>query len=835
MYDNPMDVISDAFRHQGKEKVGTIAVNRYQAGWISNSGVEVHKSGTAVYALRPPGTSQERSLRPAGGLPEMLALPGARGVFIALGAREASGFDEQLTEVPRQGGSKGKEGVEAYLIDQRTSACNVMSRGNHGVCMALLRRTRQVRPTGSTGATSHVYVKNGSFRTNSLSSTRIPDFTITVADKIDDSWLVRVSPGNRSTVMFSDIRGNAHQYSIELLKTMGVSNGCGTRNRYCPRSFTTRAQMAMFLVRAMGEEPILKKDRSFATFSDVPRSHWAWGYVEKLADLEITKGCTRQSFCANRTVTRAQMAAFLIRALEETELSDIDPTYMDVSSDHWALGYIEQLKDINLIVDCSTAGEGNYCPEGNIRRDALAGWLVKALLTLQVGPLLPAPGSPPSVPRNVRLSSQQTLTWGRPWSSGTGGISGYDISYGVVDGDQWIASTTGTGRSLSLAGLDLDPNVGGEQVFVRIRARNNNGASAWTSKTTFTSPTTAPDTTTVTLWQIETRPTKFDTAHREVEFALTSGNTFTYAGRTYTISSIKTYNRAPRIQVTPDLEDHELPDRTLIRFWPTDTPASVQTIRLADGNEMADSHQWDLIWPSASHPIDLNRNTTWHIDITIPAITTTTTTASTTTAPTTTTTTTASTNTSTTTTTTTTTAPTTTTTTTTTTPTTTTTTTTAPTTTTTTTTPTTTTTGAQPVTIWQIETLPTQFDTDEYEFALTSGNTFTYAGRTYTINSIKIYRRHPRIQATPDLEDHELPGRTLLRFWPVDTPGSVQTIRLSDGNAMPTGHQWDLIWHRSRSPIDITRNTTWHIDLTIPASTSSTTTTAPTTTTAAAP
>lgn len=139
------------------------------------------------------------------------------------------------------------------------------------------------------------------------------------------------------------------------------------------------------------------------------------------------------------------------------------------------------------------------------------------------------------------------------------------------------------------------------------------------------------------------------------------------------------------------------------------------------------------------------------------------------------------------------------------------------------------------MTIWQIETLPTQFDTDEYEFALTSGNTFTYAGRTYTINSIKIYRRHPRIQATPDLEDHELPGRTLLRFWPVDTPGSVQTIRLSDGNAMPTGHQWDLIWHRSRSPIDITRNTTWHIDLTIPASTSSTTTTAPTTTTAAAP
>ncbi len=123
----------------------------------------------------------------------------------------------------------------------------------------------------------------------------------------------------------------------------------------------------------------------------------------------------------------------------------------------------------------------------------------------------------------------------------------------------------------------------------------------------------------VTVWQIETRPSKFDTAHREVEFALTSGNTFTYAGRTYTISSIKTYNRAPRIQATPDLEDHELPGGTLIRFWPVDTPSSVQTIRLSDGNEMPSDHRWDVIWPSARYPIDLYRNTTWHIDLTIPS------------------------------------------------------------------------------------------------------------------------------------------------------------------------------------------------------------------------
>ena len=136
-----------------------------------------------------------------------------------------------------------------------------------------------------------------------------------------------------------------------------------------------------------------------------------------------------------------------------------------------------------------------------------------------------------------------------------------------------------------------------------------------TSAATSTTATAQP----VTVWQIETRPTRYDPPSREIEFTFTSGNTFTYAGRTYTINAVKTYNRAPRIQATPDLEDHELPGRTLIRFWPTDTPGRVQTIRLSDGGEMEAGHRWDLIWPSRRWPINIDRNTTWHIDLTIPA------------------------------------------------------------------------------------------------------------------------------------------------------------------------------------------------------------------------
>ena len=108
-------------------------------------------------------------------------------------------------------------------------------------------------------------------------------------------------------------------------------------------------------------------------------------------------------------------------------------------------------------------------------------------------------------------------------------------------------------------------------------------------------------------------------------------------------------------------------------------------------------------------------------------------------------------------------------------------------------------------------------DTGAVGFFVSGGDGGRPAGRTYTIDRIKTHRLGARIQATPDLEDHELPDRTQIRFWPIDTPASVQTLRLGDAIVMPDGNRWDLIWGRRRYPIDIDRNTTWHIDLTIPA------------------
>jgi len=78
---------------------------------------------------------------------------------------------------------------------------------------------------------------------------------------------------------------------------------------YCPTASVTRQEMASFLVRALDLEPA-----SLDYFIDDAGSpHEADNNTLALA--EITLGCGPQTFCPLSVVVREQMAAFLHRAL----------------------------------------------------------------------------------------------------------------------------------------------------------------------------------------------------------------------------------------------------------------------------------------------------------------------------------------------------------------------------------------------------------------------------------------------------------------------------------------------------------------------------------------
>jgi len=59
----------------------------------------------------------------------------------------------------------------------------------------------------------------------------------------------------------------------------------------------------------------ISPEPAVATFADVPVGAFGFRHIEALADSGITAGCGGGNFCPNNTLTRAEMAVFLAKAL----------------------------------------------------------------------------------------------------------------------------------------------------------------------------------------------------------------------------------------------------------------------------------------------------------------------------------------------------------------------------------------------------------------------------------------------------------------------------------------------------------------------------------------
>ena len=113
----------------------------------------------------------------------------------------------------------------------------------------------------------------------------------------------------------TDVDASIFRPDIIWLAGEGITKGCNSaQTLFCPNHPVTRGQMAAFLVRALN---LTDQDPSI-DFTDDNTSVFE-NDIEKLATAGITKGCnTAQTlFCPNQPVTRGQMAAFLRRALAD--------------------------------------------------------------------------------------------------------------------------------------------------------------------------------------------------------------------------------------------------------------------------------------------------------------------------------------------------------------------------------------------------------------------------------------------------------------------------------------------------------------------------------------
>ncbi len=175
---------------------------------------------------------------------------------------------------------------------------------------------------------------------------------------------------------FADARpGHWAFLFIETLARTGITGGCGGDN-YCPDRAVTRAQMAVFLERGMRGAAFTPPAATGNVFLDVPANAFGASFIEQLYLDGITGGCGGNNYCPSQSVTRAQMAVFLLRARYGRSYLPPAPTgrFADVSTAHWAAGWIERLAAEGITGGC---GGGNYCPEAPVTRAQMAVFLVR--------------------------------------------------------------------------------------------------------------------------------------------------------------------------------------------------------------------------------------------------------------------------------------------------------------------------------------------------------------------------------------------------------------------------------------------------------------------------
>jgi hypothetical protein len=172
---------------------------------------------------------------------------------------------------------------------------------------------------------------------------------------------------------------------IENLFHNGVTGGCGAGN-YCPAGSVTRAQMAVFLLKAEHGSAYVPPACA-GTFPDVACPSLFADWIEQLALEGVTAGCGGGLYCPDTAVTRRQMAVFLLKAKEGSNYTPPAATgiFGDVPQSDGFAPWIEELYNRQVTGGCQ-AMPLLYCPDNPNTRGQMAVFLVKTFGLALYGP-----------------------------------------------------------------------------------------------------------------------------------------------------------------------------------------------------------------------------------------------------------------------------------------------------------------------------------------------------------------------------------------------------------------------------------------------------------------
>ena len=206
-------------------------------------------------------------------------------------------------------------------------------------------------------------------------------FDIVIPDRQPEPPPTTTAPPTTTTlppIVFTDIDDTIHRFDIEYLAGRGFAVACDAGDdRFCPDERMRREDMAAFIARALQLPPA--GEDYFVDDDGLPYED----DINRIAAIGITKGCNppaNTEFCPDDTVTRGQMAAFLVRAWS---LTNAGPGDWFTDDDRSIFeGDIDRLATAGITKGCNPPANTKYCPESLVTRAQSASFLARALRSL---------------------------------------------------------------------------------------------------------------------------------------------------------------------------------------------------------------------------------------------------------------------------------------------------------------------------------------------------------------------------------------------------------------------------------------------------------------------
>ena len=177
---------------------------------------------------------------------------------------------------------------------------------------------------------------------------------------------------------FSDDEGNVHEDNIEQIARWGVTTGCAKR-LFCPSRTVNRAQMSAFLYRAVTRLYGAPDSGGEVQLSDVADDAW----YRTNARWAVTSGVMRAPggvFDPSGAVTRADMAEMLVAAFNHISApAQAAGLFSDTTGlPDAAIRAMEGIRAAGVTSGCAT-DPLRYCPAETVTRAQMASFLVRAI------------------------------------------------------------------------------------------------------------------------------------------------------------------------------------------------------------------------------------------------------------------------------------------------------------------------------------------------------------------------------------------------------------------------------------------------------------------------